>query len=274
MSDTPEEGLVDSVHAIVLTYNAPEDLARCLASIRRQTVSPSRVTVIDNGSSPPVTDADVEVVRVGENTGPAGGWVFGLRHFLSSGQARAWLLDDDCEAETDCLEVLLGSDAGISVPFHRSPFGTSGYFPSWTGVLLTRSAVEHLGLPRAEFFWWCEDTEYLQHRPRRIGVTSKNVEGANVVNHATRRGGGQPPWKTYYESRNGTYYRFFVQAGGPVLVRAWKWIRGLLAVAKRGMRTDNYGLQIRAFTLGVRDGLTKRLGKTMDPGDPTWRASS
>ena len=271
MTDESSEHAIPGVHALILTHNSPGDLARCLRSIREQTAGPARVTVIDNGSSPALQRSGVEVLRLEENGGPAGGWAAGLRHFLRCGLSRAWLLDDDCEAERACLERLFESAADIAVPYHERPSGTGGFFPSWTGVLLTRSAVERLGLPREEFFWWCEDTEYLQHRPRNTGVSKKNVEGARVTNHATRRAMGQAPWKTYYESRNGTYYRLYVQTGQPVLRRARKLTLALLAVGRRAWKADRHAAQARAFTLGVAHGILGKLGKTMDPDDSRVR---
>ena len=34
----------------------------------------------------------------------------------------------------------------------------------WCAVLIPRVAVDAVGLPQAELFWWTEDTEYLQWR--------------------------------------------------------------------------------------------------------------
>ena len=42
-----------SVMAVVLTYNAPASLERCLLSFAAQTTPPQAVLVVDNASVPP-----------------------------------------------------------------------------------------------------------------------------------------------------------------------------------------------------------------------------
>jgi rhamnopyranosyl-N-acetylglucosaminyl-diphospho-decaprenol beta-1,3/1,4-galactofuranosyltransferase len=49
----------------------------------------------------------------------------------------------------------------------------------FNGVLLTRDLVEQIGLPRAEFFIWGDDVEYLW-RARRAGARTGTVVGARV----------------------------------------------------------------------------------------------
>src|SRR4051812_37153412 len=86
--------------AIVLTYDAPDALDRCLRAIDAQTTRPDRLLVIDNASrvpaDPGTRTVPVEQLREERNTGPAGGHAVGLTRFLASGFDVAWVMDDDC----------------------------------------------------------------------------------------------------------------------------------------------------------------------------------
>src|SRR5262245_52497364 len=102
--------------AIVVTCDAPEALARCLAAINEQSTSPAQVLVVDNASEPPATapvvdQSDVRFLRLSENLGPAGGYAAGLRDFLESPCESVWLLDDDCVPRPDALGALVAEAA-------------------------------------------------------------------------------------------------------------------------------------------------------------------
>src|SRR5580658_1323937 len=88
--------------ALVLTHNAPQSLARCLAAIAAQTDAPDHVLVVDNASQPPVAASSLpssgpslQVIRSEVNGGPAGGWAIALQHFLAGDFTHAWVMDDD-----------------------------------------------------------------------------------------------------------------------------------------------------------------------------------
>jgi rhamnopyranosyl-N-acetylglucosaminyl-diphospho-decaprenol beta-1,3/1,4-galactofuranosyltransferase len=122
-------------------------------------------------------------------------------------------MDDDGLPEPDCLEKLLERDGELDFwgpvvvdeadrtrlvfPI-RLPGGTrvvhaiadaeaaaapSGLIADvvipFNGVLITRDLVERIGLPRAEFFIWGDDVEYLW-RARRAGARTGTVVAARV----------------------------------------------------------------------------------------------
>ena len=75
--------------ALVLTHNAPQSLARCLAAIDAQAEPPEEVIVVDNASQPAVDASyslrrrsSLRVIRSDVNGGPAGGWAIALRSLL------------------------------------------------------------------------------------------------------------------------------------------------------------------------------------------------
>jgi GT2 family glycosyltransferase len=104
------------VYAVVYTYNRKELVARCLASVQAQTVSPERIIVIDNGCTDGthdylaergiLDDPRLEYVRLEKNTGAAGGVRAGISHAFRLGCAWVWLMDDDVICEPDTLRGL------------------------------------------------------------------------------------------------------------------------------------------------------------------------
>src|SRR4051812_38759238 len=112
---------VDSVCAIVVTYNRVALLGDCLDHLRAQSRPADRVLVVDNASTddtPQLLAArdDVEVLRLEENGGGAGGVPRGREHAPGGGQAGFWLLDDDTRAEGGCLRALLDGCARAPRP--------------------------------------------------------------------------------------------------------------------------------------------------------------
>jgi rhamnopyranosyl-N-acetylglucosaminyl-diphospho-decaprenol beta-1,3/1,4-galactofuranosyltransferase len=147
-----------------------------------------------------------------ENTGGAGGFHDGLGWAVERGADLVWLMDDDGLPDPDCLERLLEregtldfwgpvvvdeDDEGHLVFPIRLPGGArvvhamadaeaaardgliADVVIPFNGVLLTSDLVERIGLPRAEFFIWGDDVEYLW-RARRAGARTGTVVGARV----------------------------------------------------------------------------------------------
>jgi rhamnopyranosyl-N-acetylglucosaminyl-diphospho-decaprenol beta-1,3/1,4-galactofuranosyltransferase len=221
---TPAD-LAEGVVALVLSHNAPGALARCLAAVAAQSVPPAAVVVVDNASDPPVAPrrlaggrgaVAVSVVRSETNLGPAGGWALALGEFRSSVFDHAWVLDDDIVPDPDCLEVLLGAVRGdpkraFCFPYSVQPDGSAAPWGAWCGLVVAKSIVEQVGLPRPEFFWWAEDNEYLLWRIPQAGFERRIVDGAVVQHNAVRQSGSVPLWKYYYEARNMLYLHLHVK---------------------------------------------------------------
>jgi rhamnopyranosyl-N-acetylglucosaminyl-diphospho-decaprenol beta-1,3/1,4-galactofuranosyltransferase len=154
----------------------------------------------------------VHLRRLAENTGGAGGFHDGLAWAVERGADLVWLMDDDGLPEESCLERLLAregtldfwgpvvvdedDDARLVFPI-RLPGGArvvramadaqaaarDGLIPDvvipFNGVLVTSDLVEQIGLPRAEYFLWGDDVEYLW-RARRAGARTGTVVDARV----------------------------------------------------------------------------------------------
>lgn len=105
--------------AVLVTFQRPDDVLAMLDAIAAQTVLPSQLHVIDNGSQPTVADIaanhrlvqtiSVDYVNAGDNLGPAGGIALGMHHALER-DACEWVLlldDDDPPPEPNSIEELL-----------------------------------------------------------------------------------------------------------------------------------------------------------------------
>jgi rhamnopyranosyl-N-acetylglucosaminyl-diphospho-decaprenol beta-1,3/1,4-galactofuranosyltransferase len=257
-----------SVMAVVLTYNAPASLERCLLSIAAQTIPPQGILVVDNASTPPADPADVPpgcppvtLVHSDHNGGPAGGYALALEHFLKSDHHHAWVIDDDMRPDPECLErlwVVAAKDPprAFAFPISYQLDGTFGAWPSWCGFLVAREIIEQVGLPMAELFWWAEDTEYLQWRIPQAGYPMRVVADAFVRHDAIRHGEGVPVWKYYYEARNMLYVHLYVKK------RVGYYPRNLTKLLGRALLREPEGRSVRlkAMAKGLADGARGRLG--------------
>jgi GT2 family glycosyltransferase len=210
------------VTAVVVTYNRRELLNSCLHSLIAQSFSLDRIVVVDNASTDGSEEVvgsfeGVELVRLEENLGSAGGFAAGVEAALAEECDWIWLMDDDAEPAPDALERLLASsgaddptvaalcpavvlpDGAIDVK-HRGtwrkrprPLPASEYvagtvspidFFTWVGPLIRAEAARAAGPPMAELFIWADDYEY-SFRVRRHGDL-RLVPASRVVHHDAR----------------------------------------------------------------------------------------
>ena len=254
--------------ALVLTHNAPQSLARCLAAIDAQAEPPEEVIVVDNASKPavdasslPDVGPSLRVLRSEVNGGPAGGWAIALRSFLASDFTHAWVMDDDILPDPRCLTTLweAASDDPTSAflfPIAIQPDGAVGRWGSWCGFLISREIVAKVGVPMEELFWWAEDAEYCEWRIPEAGFPRRIIEDAVVHHDAIRQGGDIPTWKYYYESRNMLYYHLHVMHR---VGRYPKKISSLVLRVVLRQKNDRIA-SLGAIFRGTYDGAFSRLG--------------
>lgn len=272
------------VMAIIVAYNSPVAVERCLRSLDAQTRPLDGVLIVDNSEPIPTEisgiDADIisrtRVLDSGSNMGPAGGFALGLATFMETGDyTHAWLMDDDCYPDPTALQIVLDAAAGVrpgSVVFPSAVYEATGVamnYPGWSGVLIDRLAVRLAGLPRAEMFWWAEDTEYLQFRLPHKGVIVVRAPEARVLYDLIRRVGGRPAWKYYYEVRNMIWFRLGVQRGS----EAWKLPRTVFGLLGSAALSEGRGQKLRMYGLGLAHGVVGRLGNQVKPPAPPRQAS-
>ncbi|MCD6490537.1 MAG: glycosyltransferase family 2 protein [Thermodesulfobacterium sp.] len=164
---------MDTVCAVVVTYNRKKLLLECLEALRKQTRPVQGIYLIDNASTdgtpklllekeyikelPPenltepwekefeiknLTDGEIiklHYVRMHENTGGAGGFHEGVKRAYEKGYDWLWLMDDDTIPQEAALQVLLETttlNLGIKIGFICSK------------VLWTDSSPHKMNLPQ------------------------------------------------------------------------------------------------------------------------------
>jgi rhamnopyranosyl-N-acetylglucosaminyl-diphospho-decaprenol beta-1,3/1,4-galactofuranosyltransferase len=267
----PERRNARRVVAVVVTYRRDELLRRCIEAIAGQTRPPDLTLVVDNGGIAREVLSErpgVEVLEPGENLGPAGGYSLGFTEALARDAAAIWTVDDDVVPEPACLERLVTAWSGgavVAVPLQRKPGGVRGFPPSWNGPLFDAGAVREVGVPRADLFFWAEDTEYVA-RLRANGHRRTHVPEAVVLhlNPRARRRGQARDWQLYYEVRNTLEYRLRIRRRTVKgVARALGGVLGKLAsivVLEPGKRRA-----LRWWWWGVRDFRSGRLGRVVEP---------
>jgi GT2 family glycosyltransferase len=274
----------------VVTYNRQELLARCLDHLQEQSKAPDGILVIDNASTDGTAGmlarrAGIEVHRMAENLGGAGGFRCGLEIAHEAGYDWIWLLDDDTLVEPGCLEALLaGVDRAPRPPSvmtsvvrwrdsslhpmnrpwlrmnRRGEFAVAagaGLAPiraaTFVSTMVHRDAVARHGLPPGHYFVWLDDIEYTA---RVLREEAGYMVPESVAVHWTPRA-----YDTVSDTRERFYFKVRNQlwllrgpsfAGLERLGYANSWLRGI-ATYLRG--SAERGPAVRTVIRGLRDGL-------------------
>jgi len=259
------------ITAVITTYNAETMLLRTMRAIGRQTLPVDSILIANNGN--PLTDGFLEkvsrsqlrVVDLRTNTGPAGGFYHGMTEALSGDSDFFWLLADDIFPEARCLSVLFAAVAAaptstVAISRVIEPTGVFAY-PGWNGVLTPRSVVDVIGLPIPELFWWGEDAEYLQKRPRLHGVNVVFPDSALAFHAEERRTKSWPVWKYYYVPRNMLYLALYSTSANRSLGMKRRMAGRLVRLLARMLRYDyrKAPQSFAAISNAILDGLRGEL---------------
>jgi GT2 family glycosyltransferase len=238
----------ETVAAVVVTYNRKDLLRQCLDGILRQTRPVDAIYVVDNAS----TDGTPEMIaskyagrviyeRLSGNVGGAGGFHHGMKRAYEDGHDWIWVMDDDAEPDSRCLECLLQwapKEAGCVVPSVVSQSGVRQNYhakrlkrwpwlreiPEWfdsptvlqqsaipldaagfPGCLVGARVIRSVGLPDPAFFILYDDTDYTLRISRFYPLYV--IPQATLI-HKDDRSTTKPAksehtnWKTYYAKRN------------------------------------------------------------------------
>ena len=279
--------------AVVVTYNRVGLLARCLDHLERQSRRPDATLVVDNASTDGTPDMlrrrqGIEVLRLPENGGGAGGFSRGLAEAHGRGHEWYWLMDDDTFAEEDCLEALLsGASRAPSPPsllttvvqwkdrsLHpmnrpwprsnaRADFAraaAAGLVPvrsaSFVSTLVHRGAVDRHGVPHAHYFIWHDDSEYTRrilNREHGYLVTDA------VATHWTPRPAdvtGDDRGRFYYKVRNHVWaVRGDAFQGLDVV---WGWKSLFVAIKAYVANSESKAKALKTVLRGLRDGFFRQ----------------
>jgi GT2 family glycosyltransferase len=204
------------VDCIVLNWNGWNDTIECLRALHECTYSRLTIIVVDNGSTDDSISRiraaypDILLLKSAENLGFAGGNNIGIRHALAHGADHVWLLNNDTKPAPDALSALvakaltdqqIGAVASIcyfagepskvqawagsrvNLWIGVSRLNTEPHEDNWldslngTSMLVTRAALESIGLLDEGFFLYWEDTEFclrLRKKGWRIAAASES----------------------------------------------------------------------------------------------------
>lgn len=261
------------VGVVILTFNRLSLLKITLKKVLDQSFLPFEILVVDNKSNDGTREyleslEDVNTIFLEENLGPAGGFHHGVKYY---GQKKnvdyVWLMDDDFFPSKFCLEELVkNSDkSSIVFPYVREKDFKFRKQPGWWGVLIPMEIVNKVGYPMADLFFWAEDTEYLQHRIRDVyNFPSRWISSAKGVHFTKRVKNFRSSWRYYYEIRNMIYSRLYIRKRTPrriyKIFRSWTFMLGGIIV-KENKKFE----KLKYFSIGTYHGVTKKMGKTLDP---------
>jgi len=205
----------EKVCAVVVTHNRKELLRECLLALSSQTRAPDHILVVDNASTDGTYEMlkmkfpEVEVLRLPENQGGAGGFHEGMKLAYEKGFDWLWLMDDDAEPMPETLAGLLkealNNDAGVICPIIVTKDGIVQNYHhklinkrtctekpaisertikekrrtsiralqidanAFVGPLVKKDVIGKVGLPLKEAFIWGDDTEFT-YRCRVNGI--------------------------------------------------------------------------------------------------------
>ena len=220
-----------AVTVIVLNWNGLADTRECLHSLQAVRYPAMRVIVVDNGSKGDEASklesefkGFIEVLRLPENKGFAGGANAGIRHALAAGTDYVLLLNNDTVVEPEFLQALVAAareipDLAAACPrthFYNRPrviYSTGGEVSLWRGVatqvgrgqvdhgqfdvierrgyadgvcmLIPAAAIAKVGLLDEQYFAYWEETDWCV-RAREHGLHCYYVPRARIWHKASR----------------------------------------------------------------------------------------
>ena len=223
------------IGVVVLDFGRPADAERAALSVRDSGLD-VRVLVVENGASG-LASPSPDRLRLPENRGFAGGMNAGLERLLAEGCDRILLLNSDAVLEPDALRLLAEAlddptlaavgpvvlrahdgrvesrGASVDLGWGRVHLEGHGDAPddaegrvsvdalSGAAIMLSRGAVERIGLLDEAYFFSFEDLDWCV-RARRAGYALAVVLGARVRHVGSQTIGRASPRRFYYAARN------------------------------------------------------------------------
>ena len=293
--------------AVVVTYNRLPLLQKNIDCLRQQKPL-TAIMVVNNGSTDGTAEwlkeqPDLTVVTQA-NVGGSGGFYTGIDLAYKEGADWIWCMDDDVFPRPDCLEQLLqhADEAAIGILAPRrlmegqvytndfqaynltnpltsmyqqklkkqvvnAPTQIAG--TAFEGPFIRREVVERIGLPKKDFFIFCDDTDYclrtVQAGFRLLYVPTALMDKQRFFsNDSWGERHRKKKWKHFYQVRNSTYMNHHY--GHNWAVRYLRGFIGMLGYLLTALFTapfsEGYSWRdIPRFWQAYRDGLAERLGK-------------
>jgi GT2 family glycosyltransferase len=288
---------VADVTAVVLTYMRPRlagDTVRSLMDT--EGLTGDQIVVVVNGVGgldDPALEAQVEMVRLTTNTGPAGGFRAGLEAaFARPGTRWAYLCEDDVGlfslpaprlADVRARAESSGAASGIGavVAYGRRFVGRGGHTVNivppegvdlaevdvacWGATLVARDVVEAGVLPDPRWFFGLEDFDFfcrvreagfkvrLDGPAARLVAGEQTTAGRDAAIRQDRPSDAEEAWRAYYHSRNSI--ELARRHGRP------SWYVWHMAYSARHLQRARSRAARVAILHGLWDGARGRLGE-------------
>ncbi len=295
-----------SVTAVFATMNRAQTAVECVLALARQTCQPDRVIVADNVSNDETIAAletltglpfELQVLRMTENLGNAGGVRDAMELAFAAGADAVWILDDDSWPRERTLELMLEKEWDPRVVRHALQVdpkterftwplmveaGEAGWklvwdeeglpdgdplksMSSWTGALVSKEIRAKTGPVNGDLFIRGEDEEY-PWRIAREGFAFEAIRGA-ILDHPGP--GNLVHWKlagkNFFFERGLADWKLYYK------VRNMVWLqqraRGrfhaiimALAYSLIGVKVDGFS-RVPLLCEAICDGWSGRLGK-------------
>ncbi len=244
MGSCGEDEMKQKYAIVIVTYNRVQLLRECVAHVKAQTRQADSIIIVDNASTDETgeyllrleKENNIEIVRLLQNMGGAGGFAAGMQHALQKNVDCMLLIDDDAMPAADYMEKILAArscssqyrafagavkSGGRISTSHRADLRKAGLLSvnipeknyqgasfvcdiaSFCGMVVDTELVRLIGLPRAEYFIWFDDTEYslrIHRYSRFLVITDADIDHKTEqeIYSRPRRYG----WKDYYAVRN------------------------------------------------------------------------
>jgi GT2 family glycosyltransferase len=230
------------------TYARPQDAMETARSSEEWSVPPTRVVVANNSSVALTGDQRVDILDTGVNVGlPA---ALGACFRALDDCDAVLVLDDDTLLAADTAQhllVQLDEDVGIvGVPrrFTAKYSSSTGLFP-WSPSVVSRVAIERVGVPRQELFFGLDDWDY-GTRVVRAGLEVRWVP----LDLPQQSLGASWDGRSYLSARNAVYLAVWKNHHRAFWRLTWDQLR----VSVRP------GVRARVRRRGLLAGLLRRMG--------------
>ena len=299
-TDGRGEASTDGITAVVLTHMRPGlagDVTRSL--IEDEGFPPQQVVVVVNGVGgldDPMLESQVRMVRLRENTGPAGGFRAGLVEAFRDPSIRwAYLCEDDVGLFTlptprvadvvDRIESLeeRTSRVGAVVAYGRRFVGrgahTVNFVPDpepphelapvdvacWGATLVSRRALDAGVLPDPEWFFGLEDFDFFcRLRESGLEVLVDGIAARRVARQQTSRGREEAHQERRPTDAVEAWRAYYHARNSFALMRRHgrpSWYAWHLAYTARHLQKARDGTERRAILHGFWDGARGRMGE-------------
>jgi hypothetical protein len=283
MSDLDYIGL----KIVIVNWCRPVDTIDCVQSLLQASIPAGHVLVIDNGSTDDsvvqISDAcpGIEIQRLIENQGFAGGYNYGIELALKSGMEKIFLLNNDTIVGPDTIPILMVSKWDVCVPkiyYYDNPEIVWSAGAQWRrfppmvimrayhrrdnlryddeieldyatacALMVRREVFEQAGMFDQQFENYFEDYDFM-YRVREAGFRTGYVPEAKVWHKVSQSLGETSPQRLWYLGRNSVlFYR--KEKRFP----SWALYSFLIWVAIREMLKFNFR-QLLYFWRGVLAG--------------------